>query len=110
MQRRRTGYLNVDHWANHCAFDEKFLPMSKPLVVDVSFPDDIFCVHIRVELLHANIYQLSYESDDRFIGLLETAPQVSACKLTGKTMLSEFQLKMIHEAITGKQHRSNTKR
>lgn len=76
--------------------------MNNNLIVDVSFPDDIFMINIKVEALNNNIYQLSYEADDHFIGLLELDKQVSACKLTGKVSLSEFQLKLLHESILAK--------
>ena len=76
--------------------------MNNNLIVDVSFPDDVFMINIKVESLNNNIYQLSYEADDQFIGLLEMDKKASACKLTGKVSLSEFQLKLLHESIIAK--------
>ena len=83
--------------------------MNDYLIIDVSFPDDIFLINIKVEALvdegsiqEKKVYQLSYEADDKFIGILEVDKDISGCKLTGKVKLSDFQIKLIHEAIMEK--------
>jgi len=76
--------------------------MKDCLIVDVSFPDDIFLINVKVEVLQKNIFQISYEADGGFICLLEVGQTVSGCKLTGKVRLSDFQVKLIHDAITSK--------
>jgi hypothetical protein len=76
--------------------------MNNCFIVDVSFPDDVFFINIKVEGLNKNIFQLSYATDNQFIGLFEVDKSFFASRLTGNVRLSDFQLKLLHEGITGK--------
>jgi hypothetical protein len=81
--------------------------MKDCLIIDISYPDDVFLINVRVEPLvdpaaikDEKVYQLTYELDRKFIGILEFDKDVSGCKMTGKVKLTDFQMKMIHEGIT----------
>ena len=83
--------------------------MKDCLIIDVSYPDDVFMINVKVEPLvdetilnDEKIYQLAYEADKKFIGILEWGKTASECKLTGKVKLTDFQMKMVHEGILEK--------
>lgn len=80
--------------------------MKEYIIIDVSYPDDVFLINVRVEPLvdptaikDEKVYQLTYEGDKKFIGILEFDKNASDCKMTGKVKLTDFQMKLIHEGI-----------